>query len=220
MPTVLFIHGLESGPQGRKARELAKAGFNVVAVQMPCGRAATLRDPVVMALVLIAVTLIIIGAFTSGIIGAVLALCVVLTLLPLARVWVVRRVFRRSIAVQRRALAAGNIDVVVGSSFGGAVALALLTDGTWTGPTVLMCPAHALVAGRAWLPLPGPLVNAERVVVVHGLADVTVPVNHSRALVAGSDAKLVLVQDDHRLAATATAANLAEWLSLAGVGSS
>lgn len=218
MPTtILFVHGLESGPRGRKARELAAAGFTVVAHQMPCGRSAILRDPAVIALAVIAVSGIIGAALTTGPLGALVAFALVLVVLPLVRVWVTRRVFRRSVAVQRAALVGAKIDAVVGSSFGGAVAVALLTDGTWTGPTLLMCPAHALVSRRAWLPLPGPLTHAEQVVVIHGRADRTVPVADSQALVAGSSARFVLVDDDHRLGATATSANLSEWLALVGV---
>lgn len=217
MPTVLYVHGLESGPSGRKARELAAADFTVVAEQMPCGRVAVMRDPVVISVVLSAVVALVVAAFTAGIIGAILALGVGIAAIPFARALVVRRVFLRSVEVQRRALAGARVDAVVGSSFGGAVALALINEGTWTGPTVLMCPAHRLVASRAWLPLPAPLTNAERVVVVHGTRDETVSVDDSRALVAGSTAKLVLVDDDHRLSATATSVNLAEWLGLVGV---
>lgn len=216
MPTILFVHGLESGPGGRKARELANAGFEVVADQMPCGRAAVVRDPVVIGLAVVAVGVVVVAAVTAGVLGGVLALGMVVAAVPFARTLVVRRVFARSVDVQRRALSAAKIDAVVGSSFGGAVVLALLTEGTWTGPTLLMCPAHRLVANRAKFPVPGPLTDAGQVVVVHGTRDETVPVADSRALVAGTAAQLVLVDDDHRLSATATAANLAEWLALAG----
>jgi len=37
--TVLFIHGLESGAHGSKARHLTRAGFTVASKLMPCGRA-------------------------------------------------------------------------------------------------------------------------------------------------------------------------------------
>ena len=46
--TVLFIHGLESGPHGRKARNLTRAGFTVVSKLMPCSRAQLKRDPPVV----------------------------------------------------------------------------------------------------------------------------------------------------------------------------
>ena len=214
MSTVLYIHGLESGPQGSKARALAAAGFTVVAGQMPSAPAAIRRDPVVIALAVTAIALVaaaIVGlGWIAGLgVGAGLAFAAVA-----ARPLLVRRMFRRSVAVQLRLLAANPIDVVVGSSFGGAVALALLERGAWTGPTVLLCPAHRLVAERAWAPAPG-LPAGARVVVVHGSRDEIVPLDHSRALVAGTDTPLIVVDDDHRLSATATAANLGAWVSAA-----
>jgi hypothetical protein len=48
MTTVLFVHGLESGPRGRKAQALEQAGYTVVAGQMPSGRRGAMRDPVVL----------------------------------------------------------------------------------------------------------------------------------------------------------------------------
>ena len=123
-----------------------------------------------------------------------------------------RRMMARSVDVQRRALAGHPIDAVVASSFGGAVAVELLRTGAWTGPTVLLCPAHGLVAERARLPVPT-LPAVDRVLVVHGRADAVVPLAHSEALVAGTRARLVVVDDDHRLSATATPANLAAWVA-------
>ena len=51
-----------------------------------------------------------------------------------------RDVLDRCVRVQKDALA--EPDVVVASSWGAAVALKLLVDRVWTGPTVLLCPGH------------------------------------------------------------------------------
>ncbi len=53
------------------------------------------------------------------------------------------------------------------------------------------------------------------VLVVHGTKDETVPLEHSRRLVAGTRARLITVDDDHRLTRSATAENLASWVALA-----
>jgi hypothetical protein len=53
----------------------------------------------------------------------------------------------RCAQVQRDALAA-DTDVLVASSWGGAVALKLLADGSYSGPAVLMCPAYR--AAESW----------------------------------------------------------------------
>jgi pimeloyl-ACP methyl ester carboxylesterase len=211
MTTVLFVHGLESGPRGKKAQALEQAGFTVVAGQMPCGRRAIARDPVVIALALVALGGLI-AAASRGATGFLIAVTGLAVVQRYVRPLLTRRMFRRSVEVQRALLAANQVDVVVGSSFGGAVSLELLRSGAWKGPTVLLCPAHRLVAGRAWLAAPSLPADASRVVVVHGRQDETVPLDHSRSLVKGTAAKLIEVDDGHRLAATATPENFAKWI--------
>ena len=184
---VLYIHGLESGPGGRKVHNLRAAGFDVVARAMPCGRRALTRDPTAWPL--------------------------------LALAWagrprrVTRRIVERSLEVQRPALA--GVDVVVGSSFGGAIATRLLLEGSWTGPTVLLCPAGGLVAERLREPFPRLHHLAEsvreRILVVHGRQDEVVPYTHSERLVSAA-VRLQPVDDDHRLQRTSSPQGLAGWV--------
>jgi fermentation-respiration switch protein FrsA (DUF1100 family) len=211
---VLYVHGLESGPVGGKAGRLAEAGFDLRAEAMPCGQAAVRRAPFVVASAA--------GALGLGGLGALLGppgwLAAGLAWrrgYPRWRRHLTRRVFARSVAVQEAALARHRPEVVVGSSFGGAVTLALMRSGAWRGPTVLLCPAWKLVVERAGWPEPPPLAQLPglgRVLVVHGTADDVVPLAHSQALVAGSAASLTVVEDDHRLSATATTEGLAAWV--------
>lgn len=220
MLRVLFIHGLESGPTGQKVRTLRSAGFEVVSLQMPCGRRGIQRDPALW----IGAGLVIAAIVAAGMVGgwwvAGVAIAAALLMLPLARAALIRRMLQRSVAVQQQALATHQIDVVVGSSFGGAVGLALLQHNLWSGPTVLLCPAHQLVAQRARLPVPPglatlPALISAHVVVVHGRQDDIVPIAHSQTLVAGSSSTFVIVDDDHRLTATATEANFKAWITQA-----
>jgi pimeloyl-ACP methyl ester carboxylesterase len=216
---VLFIHGLESGPNGNKPRALRDVGLEVTALQMPCGREAIMRDPVTVATLGAAGGALAL-ALRRGVLPLALGVAGLALAKPLAMALATRRAFARSVAVQLRALAQGPaFDVVVGSSFGGAVALELLHRGAWRGPTVLLCPAHERVAERAWrAPSPGLAALSEvagGVVVVHGRADEIVPIEHSRRLVHGSRAELVEVEDDHRLTKTATSAALRSWIERA-----
>jgi pimeloyl-ACP methyl ester carboxylesterase len=88
---VHFIHGLESSPQGEKARFFA-AHFDAVTPSMD----------------------------TRDLEGAI----------------------RTQALAIRTAIEAGRgPDVVVGSSFGGAIAVALLARGLWRGPTLLLAQA-------------------------------------------------------------------------------
>lgn len=214
MTTVLFVHGLESGPRGKKALALEAAGFTVVSGQMPCGQRAVLRDPAVIAFAVLALAAVI-YAIAQGPVAIVIAGISFFLSLRFVRPLLMRRILKRSVAVQLALLRANAIDVVAGSSFGGAVALELIRLGAWKGPTVLMCPAHQLVAGRAWTNVPSLPADASDVVVVHGSKDETVPLAHSRELVRGTAAKFIEVVDDHRLTTTANAENFALWVKLA-----
>ncbi|MBU8898683.1 hypothetical protein KRR26_24020 [Corallococcus sp. M34] len=216
MTTVLYVHGLESGPRGTKARMLEQAGFRVVSAQMPCNRSAVVRDPVVIGTVLVALGVLGVATWALGWVGALVAGAVLLGLQPFAKRWLVRRTVQRSIDVQLAMLKSYPVDVVVGSSFGGAIALELLARGAWTGRTVLLCPAQRLVAERVGHIAPALPSDVSRIVVVHGRQDETVPLAHSRALVAPRAARLIEVDDQHRLANTATPENFKQWIALTG----
>src|SRR4051812_8846655 len=107
---VLFLHGLESNPQGSKARYLAQR-FETLTPAMDT------------------------------------------TNLPAC------------VALQAAAVASFQPDVVVGSSFGGALAVMLLARGDWAGPTLLL--AQAALHLDATLRLP----EGVPVLLVHGTRD-------------------------------------------------
>jgi predicted esterase len=98
-------------------------------------------------------------------------------------------------------------DVIVGSSFGGAVALAVIHRGAWRGPTLLLAPAQRHYPVEEKLP---PGVPA---VVVHGTRDSVVDIAGSRTLAeTGSPGlvRLVEVDDEHRLQTLVDSGRLAE----------
>jgi hypothetical protein len=138
---VLFIHGLESSPQGAKARVLAEA-FDA-------------RTPAMDT-----------------------------------------RNFEACVSQQAEEIERFAPDVVVGSSFGGAVAVALLQRGLWRGPTLLLAQAAASQGLAPTLP------KGRRIWLVHGARDDLVPVETSRRLARTGSPRLVRwieVDDDHRL---------------------
>ncbi len=99
------------------------------------------------------------------------------------------------------AIGSVNPDVVVGSSFGGGLALLLQAEGIWTGPMVLLAPAGTKLFGISKLTTTAP------VAILHGRDDAVVPVDDSKALAANArgDVTLRLVDDDHRLLASVDA---------------
>ena len=84
-------------------------------------------------------------------------------------------------------------DVVIGSSFGGAVAAALVQRGKWRGPTLLLAPALGHLGLERTLPA------GARVAIVHGTRDAVVPIDDSRELARNAGLELVEVDDEHRL---------------------
>ena len=100
------------------------------------------------------------------------------------------------VALQAATLGSFKPDVLVGSSFGGAVAVVLLQRGLWRGPTLLLAQA-AKHYGLA-LELPARI----HVWLVHGTRDDVVDISESRALARSGTPELVRlieVDDDHPL---------------------
>jgi len=113
--------------------------------------------------------------------------------------------FPGCLETQRRAIAAHRPDVVVGSSFGGAVLVELIRRGEWSGATLLLAQAALKLDATARLPSTLP------VLLVHGRADEVVPVEHSRTLAATSPAaRLIETEDEHRLVELTRSERLAE----------
>ncbi|NND60475.1 MAG: hypothetical protein HKN49_09435 [Gammaproteobacteria bacterium] len=101
-------------------------------------------------------------------------------------------------------------DVLVGSSFGGAVALALLQRGLWQGPTLLLAQAGLRYGLPALLPAGVP------VWIVHGLRDVVIDPEDSRTLAAHGDpqqVRLIEVDDDHGLFSIVGNEDLVRWVN-------
>ncbi|KAI9032346.1 hypothetical protein DFJ74DRAFT_654151 [Hyaloraphidium curvatum] len=118
--------------------------------------------------------------------------------------------YRECIEMQRRAVAEFKPSVIVGSSFGGAIAVDLIVEGTWKGPTLLLACAHGML-GRAMANLaPGgapyqvpTLPAGVPVLMVHATKDPVVPFADSLDLLANAEDKasvrLLEVDDTHGL---------------------
>jgi predicted esterase len=115
--------------------------------------------------------------------------------------------FESCVAVHAATLERFRPDVLVGSSFGGAVVVALLERGLWRGPTLLLAQAAENYRPGARLP------EGVRVLLVHARQDAVVPVEHSRALAkTGTPALVELIEcdDDHPLTALVESGELIE----------
>ena len=115
----------------------------------------------------------------------------------------------RPLRTAEQALQEAQVDVVVGSSFGGGLALLLSQLGHWRGPLVLLAPAGRKLFGIS-------SVEAPRVAILHGRGDDVVPLADSLALAEHARAEVTLrvVDDDHRLGASVAAGMLGELLAI------
>jgi pimeloyl-ACP methyl ester carboxylesterase len=117
--------------------------------------------------------------------------------------------FEGCVARQASFLREFEPDVLVGSSFGGAVAVVLLERDLWKGPTLLLAQAALRYSPEARLP--------EHVTVwlVHGLQDDLIDPEDSRRLAATGTpgrVRLIEVEDDHALHRSVESGELVRWV--------
>lgn len=229
---VLFAHGLESGPRGYKVGLLREEGFSVTCLQMPSKELTSLSNPhlkraAAAALAAVAGAAGALAGLGLNVAGAtaaaaVAAACAAVSVRESRKGG--RLAMERCVEVQQRAMAEeGPFDVLVGSSWGGAVAVELVARGLWNGPALLLCPAAHRYARWAGAPDPGLALRARlldgsgrRVLVVHGTEDRVVRMADSRALVdaVGSPeaCSLLAVGGGHRLAEATRDGELGQWV--------
>lgn len=117
--------------------------------------------------------------------------------------------FEASVHLQADNIARFAPDVLVGSSFGGAVALALLQRGLWTGPTLLLAQAGLRYG------LPASLPAGVTVWLVHGTLDEVIDPQDSRRLAASgnpNNVRLIEADDDHPLSKSVANGDFIEWV--------
>lgn len=116
------------------------------------------------------------------------------------------------LAQARAAYLEARPEVVVGSSFGGALLLMLAHEPVWRAETAAVFLAQAGIRLTEHTALPTGL----RAVLVHGDGDAVIPVDDSRRLAAGgAGAVYVEVHDDHRLKAVTQSGMLTALVRLA-----
>jgi len=184
MEKVIFLHGLESGPRGTKATflkthcpEVIIPNFDVSLFDLRkqnCPfRSVWMLGPISGALAGLALPVLALGALPLGFIASRKAL---------------HESLEKCVTIAQDAVAgAGDIDGIIASSWGGAVALKLLerTPSLKEVPFILVAPA---VAASGWArPIypsfqPETLNGNRSVTILHGTDDNEVPIAMTRKL--------------------------------------
>lgn len=213
---VLFLHGLEGHPNGSKVRAMRAQGIDVRAPDLKMGvlrwrrENAVIRQFVRLGEVRLVSSVLLIGLLAMSW-DARSGLVSVGALAWMVGRWralfsaALHRSFDACVDIARAAVTASDVDVLVGSSWGGAVAGELIGAGAWVGPTVLLAPAMAKVHRRAGIPDGAARIAAFRasgvpVLVFHDPADAVVPHADSVVLAEGAAVELRSVDaGGHRL---------------------
>jgi len=191
---ILFFHGLESGCGGRKHTFLEEHYDDVVCVDMHMSL-LNLRK-------------------RNGILRNVLANA--LTTAPWnLYAWSVQCSLTGCLQCQEEELRRTNPSngVLVGSSWGGAVATLAIARGLWAGPTILIAPAYKRAVGNArddpafapsaiYTAIAQQLAtdDSRQIIIVHGTKDDTIPIADSREMADAIGAELIEIEDgDHRM---------------------
>ncbi len=117
--------------------------------------------------------------------------------------------FEACVRLQADRIATFSPDILIGSSFGGAVVLALLQRGLWSGPTLLLAQA-GLRCG-----LPAALPDGIRIWLVHGTLDDAIDPQDSQRLAATGQptmVRLIEVDDDHPLRKSVANGDFISWI--------
>ena len=159
---VIYLHGLESSPQGTKGQFLFE-NYRANAVNLDTSAAIRSRD----------------AADARG------------------EPWShaspdIEQAF--AVPLERaRAAITGDTQVIVGSSFGGAVLTHLIAEGSWKGPCLFIASAGIKLVGHVDCPPVAPIIF------MHGRQDTIIPIDHSRQIAhaSGSNVQLWEIGDDH-----------------------
>ena len=207
---VLFIHGYESGPRGHKFKSLQAAGYLVSSADMrPVLRKFTPQRCGLSIALLTVAALCIVGHqfYLRGTLLLPLNLLILLLYAVLLRTLlfnILTSLVDRCTALQAAAVRRFRPDILVGSSFGGLVALSLIQQRAFEGPALLVAPS---VVGRASLNwtrqflVQMPSGYRGRCRILHGDADDDVPIRSSREFVREyPQVELIEIPNgDHRL---------------------
>eukprot|EP01060_Flectonema_neradi_P011604 TRINITY_DN18655_c0_g1_i1.p1 TRINITY_DN18655_c0_g1~~TRINITY_DN18655_c0_g1_i1.p1 ORF type:complete len:229 (+),score=27.98 TRINITY_DN18655_c0_g1_i1:44-730(+) len=192
MKNILYLHGFEETHSSPKPAFL-KSQFGATFLDL--GMYITKRNsPILYGLTSKSAIKILLGAICGGLVGWYLGVGYAATgfVASLLTLYYVRREFiaagakgsfEKTLAITKEAIKSTNPDLLVGFSWGGALATKLLFEGIHKGNVLLLAPAHEKMSEVTMTPLLSyPASIQSKVTIIHCSDDGIVPLEHSRLL--------------------------------------
>ena len=212
---IVFVHGLEGGPNKWKARFL-REHYDCVCPDMSSilkRERSPFRNPLIALIAGSAASTIAFGAYSlwqfwSSKKPLWLVASVAVSFLGFKfSQFLFRKGVQRLVALcyslQVNSVSHSKPDLVIASSFGGMMAVMMAISGVWKGPLLLLAPAQRAVAEKAGIPLHLVVPPADftwPVRIIHGAHDTTIPLAHSEDLAQSAvNSHLTVVDDGHSL---------------------
>ena len=217
---VIFMHGLESGLQGKKSKYLHRHFENTYTPDMQMSllnikkKNSVLRNILktnMLRLWLVLLLFSLVVFYYTNITYTIAYVVMCMFLFVFIKKYMVQSALDMSlqqcIAVQSHALQEFQPHIIVGSSWGGLVALTCMVNNAYSCPTVLIAPPVKMIlnkidpSGRKWHNMCEMAKHiTDKVYIVHGENDQTVPVEDSREFIAQSGGSLQIIPGgDHSL---------------------
>eukprot|EP01084_Bolivina_argentea_P275537 469931_1 len=202
---ILFIHGLNSGPFGNKVVPLRK-DFDVCALDMKMSMKDITRinsvycnvfKQQILPILLCIIITIYNTLFGVTIIILYLSFAYIYKDLILSKAW--QSSMNACIEIQKTAIIQYKPDLLIGSSWGGAVTVEIIKREIWNGPCILLCPSYYKhyqrmygiqksdeykqnILENAFCLNLKENKNNKKYLIVHGQRDKCVPLRHSTLL--------------------------------------
>ena len=214
------MHGLESGLQGKKSKYLHNHFANTYTPDMQMSlfniakKHSVLRNVFRTSIfrlwcMLLVFSFVVFYYSSTTHTIAYFVMCILVFLF--VKKHIVRRALDMSlqqcIAVQTSALQEFQPHIIVGSSWGGLVALTCMVNNTYRCPAILIAPPIKMIlnkidpSGKKWRNICEQAKHiSDKIYIVHGDKDQTVPIEDSREFIAQSGGNLQIIpHGDHSL---------------------
>jgi hypothetical protein len=142
-PRILYLHGLESKAKGNKYRTLSKI-FEASSIKMPISKNILLKNPNNLKTAFILFSAIVFFIMFTLTIKwfYLLATIILLFCTYISHASAFDHIYDKCIDLQVKEIIRFKPDLIIGSSFGGFIALELVRRNIWRGPLILLSSAH------------------------------------------------------------------------------